>query len=256
MRISLPRAVAIAAFSFFLMAPVAAQRFLAQPNDNSARSITPVAAPTVTNAAAVASPTPVVTVKDNGKLKFKKMSLFFKRPQSTIWEPAFGNYFVPKDAEYLKFRIQLNDPSVTDVKFRLEIRQICSVKQTPDLGVAQEQEIFATNTKADGNNITSTDGNFDLEIKVHPPDGGLTHSFPHCFENPDHLGEGPHRTSISFGEGSSLLDGNDSLHVVYSEDFRTVSNDDFDRMRGSELMKFLDKQRETNRSKSKMRHRP
>lgn len=191
-----------------------------------------------------------VKVKENGHLKIRRIDLFFQRLNSG-WEPAVNNYFVPSDVNSLKFEIQLMDPKVETVKSRLEVRQVCSVRDTPDIGVAQELEILATETAQGDKPITKTDGKFVVIIKVHKPETKLEHNFKHCFGDDDHLGEGPHRTLFSLSSADTSFEANETPHVSYSAAFETIRQDTFNRLRAAEFVNSFRSAAKPIRKKSK-----
>jgi len=203
-----------------------------------------------------------VQVKENGGLKIRRIDLFFQlpnpNPNSTTdpnpkWEPAAENYYVPADVESLKYEIQLMDPKIETIKSRLEIRQVCSVRDTPDTGVAQELEILATETAAGDTPIIRTDGKFVVIIKVHKPDTKLVHKFKHCFGDGDHLGEGPHQTLFSLRSADSSFAANETPHVAYSRAFETIRQDTFNRLRATDFVNSFRSAVQPTNKKSKRR---
>ena len=193
-----------------------------------------------------------VQVKENGGLKIRRIDLFFKMADSD-WEPAAENYFVPADVQSLKYEIQLMDSKVETIKTRLEVRQVCSVKDTPDTGLAQELEILAAETAQGDQTITKTDGKFVVIIKVHKPDTKLVHKFKHCFGDGDHLGEGPHQTLFSVRSADSSFEANETPHVAYSRAFETIRQDTFNRLRATDFVNSFRSAVQPTNKKSKRR---
>lgn len=177
-----------------------------------------------------------VKVKDNNNQKLRRITLQFMSPRHTTWTPAADNYWIPLDATHLRFSVELRGSAPGKLRTRLEIRQMCPVPETPDIDVTRELEFFASKTPLDGTDVNVTGGQFHLDIQVHPPEGGVPHTRPHCFDNPDHLGEGPYEAQISTGEGGkSTLEGNDTLHATYTQAFETTSAVRFERLRAKEF---------------------
>jgi hypothetical protein len=180
------------------------------------------------------------SIKNNGDLKLKGITLLYKSKDGVL-QPAFGNYYVSSFATSVVFRVELDKDKTTPVKYRLQVRQVCPLKLTPDISIATKQEFLATTEVADGKDLNGTGKTFDLEIVLHPaPEGGVSHDpGSHCFDgDQDHLGEGPHQGFIAFGDGS-LSSGSDSLHVFYTKEFETVNPDKLDLMRSTKLLELL-----------------
>jgi hypothetical protein len=181
-----------------------------------------------------------VRVKNNFNQKIKKITLSFKKPNSTDWETTVGNYWVPRDANQLRFTIELHQ-TVQKIRFRLELRQLCQLGVNPDIEVAREQEFFASNSPLQGVVLNGPSKIYHLIITVHPPQGGTEHPQPHCFQNPDHLGEGPYEASIWLADGqpdtSTVLDDNDTLHLTYTQSFETTSVNRFERLQAKDYLK-------------------
>ena len=192
----------------------------------------------------------IMQVKQNGELKIRRIDLFFKVAGSD-WEPAANNFFVPADVLSLRYEIQLMDPKIETIKARLEVRQVCAIKDTPDTGLAQELEILATETTQGDQTITRKDGKFVVEIVVHKPDTKLVHKFQHCFGDGDHIGEGPHQTLFSLRSADSSFEANETPHVAYSRGFETIRQDTFNRLRAADFVKSFRSSAKPFKNKSK-----
>jgi hypothetical protein len=179
-------------------------------------------------------------VKDNFDQKLRKITLWYKTATSVDWEPTIDNYWVPVNARTLRFEIELSRP-LASIRARLELRQLCQLGVNPDIEITREQEFFASNTPLGGTELTSQAGPtkiYNLLITVHPPEGGTAHPQPHCFENPDHLGEGPYEALLWLGSGTSILGTDDTVHLTYTKTFETKSTTEFNRLKN--FLKFFD----------------
>jgi hypothetical protein len=180
------------------------------------------------------------TVKNNFNQKIKRITLHYKKSTSTDWEPTVGNYWLPADAVQLRFTIELYQ-SVRNIRVRLELRQLCQLGIQPDIEVTREGEFFASKTPLAGEVLPGPKRIYEAFITVHPPEGGVEHPQPHCFQNPDHLGEGPYEASmwLSSGDDTSILGSDDTLHLTYTHSFETTSNSRFIRLQAKEFLKQL-----------------
>ncbi len=195
------------------------------------------------------------SIQDNGNLKLQRITMFYRLSPQGPLQPSFGNYFIRRDATSIVFRVELTSNQIRTLRYRLQVRQVCSVRLTQDLGLATEQEFLAATAAPEGIQLTSATRTFDLEINLHPAEGEVPHrEGTHCFGDPDHLGEGPHQGVISLGQ-DALAGGSDMLHVLYTKGFHTVDADTLNLMRGTELVRALDQQSKRFRRRSSRRGR-
>jgi hypothetical protein len=190
-------------------------------------------------------------IKNNFNQKLKKITLYYKKPSSVDWEEAIDNYFIPVTARYLRFEIEFYQ-ALPSIRVRLELRQLCQLPILPNIEITREKEFFASNTPLAGAVISAPSGptkTYQLLITVDPPEGGISHPQKHCFENPDHLGEGPYEASIWLGQGgdASILGADDTLHITYTKAFETKSSLAFNRLQNFLKQFNLRRNRRRNR---------
>jgi hypothetical protein len=213
----------------------------------------------------------VVGVKNNLDQKLENITLEFISPDFPTWEPAYLKYFVPHNASRLRFTVELRAASPPPkVRTRLELRQVCPLRGNPDTNYLREHEFFASKTPLVGvDEDLQSNGKYFLEINVHPPQGGIPHPRPHCFENPDHLGEGPYEALIFVTNGGQdsleetiMENGRQvpiqrhTLHLNYAYAFATTNADNFKLIKTQEFLKRRAPARQRGRKIAPLLPRP
>jgi hypothetical protein len=179
-----------------------------------------------------------VKVKQNERAKVTQIKIEYQLRGSTAWLPAFLGVYVPSDAVRMRFNLDLAESRANRIRSRLELRQICNVLLNGEIEISRELLLFASDAPLVGKDVDVDTGDggrkFRLVIQTDPPEGSLDpKAQPHCAGNSDHLGEGPYQAFIFTGDSaaSSLLDGNDTLNLNYTQEFETLSRVRFDRLR-------------------------
>jgi hypothetical protein len=183
-----------------------------------------------------------VRVRNNNNQKIRRVLIQFQLATNGPWFDAEGNFFIPSTAKRLRFIIDAARDDQRRLRARLELRQICPVPDNGDIEVSRQLLLFASTGRLEGNQHDEQmpSGNrrfFHLEIQTDPPEGSLNpaaHDF--CQGNGDHLGEGPYQALITAGTPPTMLNGNDTLNLTYTQEFQTVSARRFKRLQLTERL--------------------